>query len=327
MKGVCQTGWLRARVAGVWAALAMGAAFQVSLTQCGAVLSFTNKVATFSSLDGQMYVGAQLVEADSSRIIFKTNGVFDAVAFTNLSADTLDRIGITQDYLDSVRDGEARKAVALAAQRTMLADEQQRLGDGIGLLNLTVNTVEISDHDPIYGNLRFCRVTMPSGAAIAVFVARLPDTVPGYFQQRDSLARHVADLKSRIDTVTAQVEAQAAQLDQAQNQVDQANAAPRSPAFVYDPYNQVVINAADATQNQINQEQTRINRASDSLNDARDQVASWRTDLTAAQTELDALVRAQKKQTTVPAVLSHYLHNGYQIMVCAPPQEPPENGN
>ena len=130
MKGVCQTGWLRARVAGVWAALAMGAAFQVSLTQCGAVLSFTNKVATFSSLDGQMYVGAQLVEADSAGLFSRPTGCSTRWRSLNLSADTLDRIGITQDYLDSVRErsGEARKAVALAAQRTMLADEQQRVG-------------------------------------------------------------------------------------------------------------------------------------------------------------------------------------------------------
>jgi hypothetical protein len=300
---------------------------QLFATQASGELYFTNKIATFSSLDGQSYLAAQLVEADSSRIIFKTNGVFEAVAFTNLSPETLDQIGITQDYLASLKQSAANRAVALAKERTMLVDEEQRLRDGIGLLNLRVNTVEVSDNDPVYGNLRFCRVTLPSGVNTAVFVARLPDSVPEYFQRRDTLTRQIADLNSRIDATTAQVAAQSAQIDQAQNQVNQANAVPRQPAMVYDPYNQVVVNASDAVQNQINQEQANINSARVSVNDARDQIGAWRNDLTAAQGELNDLMHKEKTDTTVQVVLSHYLHNKYQIMVCAPQPEPEENGN
>lgn len=309
------------KTVGVGLIIAVVFCAQLLPNQASAELYFTNKIATFTSVSGQAYVGARLIEADSSQLVFETNGIFGAVAFTNLSPATLARVGISQAYLDSVRVAEAKQAVAVAAQRTMLAEEQQKLANGVGLLKMNVDSVEVSDNDPIYGDVRFCRISLATGVSTGVFMARLPGPVTAFFQQRDALVRQITRLGGRIQTRWVQVATGTAQLRAAQYQVDRANAAPPIPVFSGNyASDQAVQSTVDAMQNQVNLEQVDINYANDALNNEKNRLSDMKGDLAKAESDLEALNQTQKTATAMSAVLSHYLHNGYQVMVCAPAQ-------
>jgi hypothetical protein len=84
----------------VGAGLLTGALFCAQLlpNQASAELYFTNEVASFTNLEGETFERAKLIEADSSQLVFETNRIFGAVAFTNLSPAVLDRVGISLAY-------------------------------------------------------------------------------------------------------------------------------------------------------------------------------------------------------------------------------------
>ncbi len=279
-------------------------------------LWFTNRVVTFTNLEGERFVDADLVEAGISQVVFKTNGIFGAVKFTNLSPATLELIGIPPSQLELAHELEIQKAEALAHQRALLKDEQEKLLDPSNLVELTVESIQLKDNDPIYGRVQFCSVSTATGASRSVFVVNLPRTVTAYFDQLSALAQQIDQLNGQIETTTAHINAGMDQAKQAQYQLDQIN--PYTPTAAYgDPG---FVNVEMAQRNAVQLAQSNINATMDALGDATNQVAAWRKQLETAQTGLDKLKRAGPSLASVLVLPSHYLHNGFPIVICAPPQ-------
>lgn len=279
-------------------------------------LWFTNRIVTFTNLQGGRFVDADLVEADASRVVFKTNGIFGTVEFTNLSPAMLDLIGIPASQLQLAHELEIQKAEAAARQRALLEDEREKLLDPSNLVKLTVESIQLADYDPIYGRVQFCNVRTTSGVTTPVFVVGLPATVTAYFDQRSALAQEIAQLAGQIETRTVQIAAGLEQVKQAQYQLDQS--APFTPTGAYgDPG---FVNVEMAQRNALNLAQSNINATMDALDNATNQVAAWREQLETAQAESDRLNRNEPSLASVLALPSHYLHNGITIVICAPPR-------
>ena len=145
---------------------------------------FTNRVATFTNLQGQAMVNASLIRADGSQLIFKTNDVYGTVNLTNLAPATLEMLGVPASYLQQVRAREKEQAGAAARAAALWKTEQEQLRNPDGLLPFMVESIVSSDYDTLFGQLRRCNVRMTNGAATTVWVARLPDSVPAYLQKK-----------------------------------------------------------------------------------------------------------------------------------------------
>ena len=122
-------------------------------------LVFTNKFASFTNLQGETFIGAELIEADATQVVFKTNDIYGAVKFTNLSTATLKSLGIPLSRLGLAHELEVQKAKAIANQRDILSQEQEELSDPSKLSGLRINSVISKSYSPIYyGWLQWCNV-------------------------------------------------------------------------------------------------------------------------------------------------------------------------
>jgi hypothetical protein len=279
-------------------------------------LWFTNRIVTFTNLQGERFAHAEVVEADASQVVFKTNDIFGTVKLTNLSPATLEWIGIPPEQLELAHQLEIQKAQALAHQRAMLQDEQQRLLDSSNLVRLTVESIQLKDYDAIYGPVLFCNVRTATGAATSVFVVGLPQRVTAYFDQRSALESEIAQLSGQIEAETAQLATAEDQAKQAQYQLSQLDTYTPTGAFG-DPN---FVNAEMAQRNALDLAKSNLTARVNSFGESTNQVAAWHGQLDTAQAELDRLKRNQPSLASVSALPSHFLHNGFTMVICAPPQ-------
>jgi hypothetical protein len=292
---------IAARFVGRFFAIALLQAFfgcQTGRCQPAANLVFTNKFATFTDLHGEKFVGAELIEADATQVVFKTNGIFGAVKFTNLSTATLESLGIPLSRLDLAQELKDKKAQAIAHRQALLKDEQEKLLDPANLTKLNIDSVLFKDNNPLYGQVYWCAVRQENGAVAKLFVARLPDAVRIFFDRRAAMTQHISALSDQIDSENARIAAATADLNQAQNQV--------SPEITFMP----VGASADAYT---------VNVTQESIDEAKDQVIAWRKQLEEAQAELGKLNHDAPSATAVLGLRSHFLHNLFPVIICAPP--------
>ncbi|HXD00937.1 MAG TPA: hypothetical protein VN048_16465, partial [Verrucomicrobiae bacterium] len=183
-------------------------------------LMFTNKVVSFTNLQGDHFTSAELVEADATQVVFKTNDIFGAVKFTDLSKETLALIGIPESRLYLERELEIQKEQASANQRAILKQEQDALNDSSKLTSARISSVISKNYNPIYGWLQYCNISFDNGAAGTCFIAKLPSSVQEYIDKKSALAQSIDTLNNQIDVATGKISSQAASIRQAQYQND-----------------------------------------------------------------------------------------------------------
>jgi hypothetical protein len=85
--------------------------------QSNSVITFTNRFATFTNLQGRVYDHVQLIRADANGIIYRMEDGGGFISFTNLAPATLQELGVPTNR------------IALAEQRALLRAEQLKKKD------------------------------------------------------------------------------------------------------------------------------------------------------------------------------------------------------
>jgi ankyrin repeat protein len=85
--------------------LSIGLAISLELCNCAfaqATITFTNKIVTFTNLQGQVYRGVQLVRADTNALSFRWSDAVGGgrISYTNLSTVLLDSLGIPTNWVN-----------------------------------------------------------------------------------------------------------------------------------------------------------------------------------------------------------------------------------
>src|ERR1039457_954342 len=86
-------------------------------------LTFTNKLATFTNLQGQVYRDVQLVRADAYSIIYRETVGGGSVCLTNLPVAFLESLGISSNQITVAKAGADRRAAGDAAYRQSLQSQ------------------------------------------------------------------------------------------------------------------------------------------------------------------------------------------------------------
>ena len=85
--------------------------------QTNSVLTFTNRFATFTNLQGQTYNRVELVRADDRRILYRCEGGGGTVYYTNLSPATLESLGLSADRIAVAAEQAVQEAASFKAKR------------------------------------------------------------------------------------------------------------------------------------------------------------------------------------------------------------------
>jgi hypothetical protein len=93
----------------------------------GQDITFTNRTATFTNLEGRVYTNVTLIRANDYGIVWRGDGM-GMVRYTNLAPAVLTSLGIGQERMDRARALLARRAIIDARDRQQAAEataEQQ----------------------------------------------------------------------------------------------------------------------------------------------------------------------------------------------------------
>ena len=297
--------------------LILAASVALALSASAQDLYFTNRTVTFTDIHGTVFANAELMHTDLDRLIFRTNGNIGAVGFSNLSASALADIGIPNDYLRNIGTMKQKRQAAIDAPKIALREELLRLSDTSNLFTIKVNAIISRDYDANYGAVYRCEIRLPSGATAQMFVAKMPTGVSQYFSDRDLLDKQISQLTRQIDTGTAQIATVTANLKSAQYQVDRAFAAPPTPIYTGDPAtDQVVDNTMAAIRNGNYLAEVDIDYARQGVEDAKGTISDWKDKLAVAQKKRDTLKKSETSAVTVRVLLSRFMHNRIQMIVC-----------
>lgn len=88
-------------------------------------ITFTNRTASFTSLQGQSYKGVHLVRADSDGLIWRDGASGGRICYTNLDPELLESLGISSNRIEIARARAEHKAVADARYRALVLAEAQ----------------------------------------------------------------------------------------------------------------------------------------------------------------------------------------------------------
>src|SRR5258708_13865950 len=87
---------------------------------------FTNKVASFTNLQGKAFVGVELVRANNDGVVWRDKeGGMGLVSYTNVSPALLTSWGIPEDRAELMRTREEQKRAAAKAAVQAAADARR----------------------------------------------------------------------------------------------------------------------------------------------------------------------------------------------------------
>lgn len=98
------------------------AAFQPALADD---ITFTNRTATFTTLQGQPYRRVQLVRADLDGLIWRDGASGGRICYTNLAPDLLESLGISSNRIEVARARAQKKAIADARYHSQVIVESR----------------------------------------------------------------------------------------------------------------------------------------------------------------------------------------------------------
>lgn len=296
----------------------------------GASLSLSNRVATFSDAGGHVYFDATLVRADfdaggGGRIIYRTNGDFNAIAFSLLTADTLRTLGVPDNHAELARQEDARRKEAALREAKSLADEQERLLDPTNLVPVKVDEVVARiGFDAVYGQLYNCRVHLGKNPRpVNVLVAKLPDDIADYYDRVKKQEGAVAGMKNEIAGAQAWAAGAARQLTYEQYQVEQARAQVNAGTAGMADW----VRPAAAQRDAVKEADQQQKRDASVLTNVQEQISTYQKQLATLETNLAELKAAELPSTTRLMLPARRSFNGFQVFICAPAtvQPPPED--
>ena len=101
-------------------------------------ITFTNKTASFTNLQGQLFKGVQLVRGDLDGLIWRDGASGGRICYTNLHPDLLESFGISTNRIEIAGARAQHKAVADARYRALaFAEAQAQLHAQARLTNAT----------------------------------------------------------------------------------------------------------------------------------------------------------------------------------------------
>src|SRR5689334_7400641 len=86
---------------------------------------FTNRIASFTNLQGQVYTRVQLVRGDLDGLIWRDGPSGGRICYTNLHPDLLEYFGISSNRIEIARARAEKKALADAKYRAMVIVEDR----------------------------------------------------------------------------------------------------------------------------------------------------------------------------------------------------------
>ena len=92
----------------------------------GSDITFTNRIASFTNLQGQVYRRVLLIRGDDDGLIWRDGVSGGRVCYTNLHPDVLEYFGISSNRIEIARLRAEKKAVADARFHALVAAEGRR---------------------------------------------------------------------------------------------------------------------------------------------------------------------------------------------------------
>ncbi len=285
-----------------------------------ATMPYTNKVATFTDLSGNVYPNADLVRAEFSpdgagRIVFRTNGEFGTVSLLNLSAQTLSSLGVPANHTQIARDLEEQRKAAILKEAQANAEEQQKLLDRSNLIPVKIDSVVAKiGYDPIYGTLYSCRVHLGQNPGVLnILVAKLPDEIQNYYQQVKKTEDEVSTLQSQVNGAQNWAAGASWQLSQQRYQIEQAQAQTQAN------YAAMGIWVSPSAPNYyIDQAKVQQKYEASMLTNVQDQINLYQEQLSVMQTNLTVLRSQEAAATTLLMLPGRRAFNGFKVFICSP---------
>lgn len=174
--------------------------------QTNSVVTFTNRFATFTNLQGQTYNRVELVRADDRRIIYRCEGGGGTVYYTNLSPATLESLGLSTNRIALA----AEQARQEAFQKDQLeAQQRERMKDPANWRTVHLSALKHTVPGP--AGWTWSVVEIPG----MVVIYNVPSKTWRYFTRYDALVASAAQLNRQLapyDQRLKQVEAVVKQL-------------------------------------------------------------------------------------------------------------------
>jgi hypothetical protein len=319
-----------ARTACRWAWLVAGLALSLAVSghaATGTSITFSNKVATFRDAQGTVYQDANIYSAEfkadgTGRIIYRTNGEYNAISFARLSPETLTRLGVPDGYADIARDRDEQRKEAAARESQAMAEEQQRLLDPTNLVSVRVDAVLARvGSDPFYGAINSCRVQSGRNPALLnILVARLPDRVASYYESLARQEQEVNALKNQVAYGQSWIANASWQLSQEREQLNQTAAQVRTATAGMADWVYPTAVQREAVESARRQEQ----RNAGSLTNAQKQLTGDQERLQDLEKKLLALQDSGPATTTLLMLPSRRTFNGIKLFLCAPESVQPQ---
>lgn len=166
-------------------------------------ITFTNRVVTFTNLQGRTYRNVDLVRADNMGLVYQSDGQWGMVRYTNLSAQTIQDLGLPADKVTALADAEKQRA---ARMEELAAQERERMADPANWATVHVVAGQGTDAGWIWQVREF-----PGW----FFIANLPVKTAAYFRDYYTLIYKINVLKgqsAQLDQYSRQTGAQENQL-------------------------------------------------------------------------------------------------------------------
>jgi hypothetical protein len=115
-------------------------------------ITFTNKTASFTNLQGQAYQRVQLVRGDLDGLIWRDGASGGRICYTNLHPDVLESFGISSNRITIARARAQKKAFTDARYRAVVfAKEQTKTQVQAGSTNAVSSMADSTGYAVPYG--------------------------------------------------------------------------------------------------------------------------------------------------------------------------------
>ena len=166
-------------------------------------IEFTNRVVTFTNLQGRTYRNVGLVRADDRGVVYQSGGEWGLVRYTNLSAQTIEDLGLPANKINALANAEKERAARL---KEMAEQERERMADPANWTPVHVVAGQGTDAGWIWEVKEF------SGW---FFINNLPPKTLAYFRDYYALAYKINALQNqsaKLDQYIRQTDSQEMQL-------------------------------------------------------------------------------------------------------------------
>lgn len=178
--------------------------------QTNSVITFTNRFATFTNLQGQMYSNVELVRAEDRRIMYRCEGGGGTVYYTNLSPATLEGMGLSTNRIALA----AEQARQEAFQKDQLeAQERERMAEPANWRTVHLSALKHTVPGP--AGWTWTVVEIPG----MLVIYNVPSRTWRYFTRYDALAASATQLNQKLAAHDRRLKQLEAVIEQLRNEL------------------------------------------------------------------------------------------------------------